>query len=54
MKTEVNSEYFWKLVNKRKSNNEANNIGSEIQFGNHTCRNAEEICNQWNFYFGSL
>ena len=51
---EVNSEYFWKLVNKRKSNNKANNIGSEIKFGNHTCRDPEEICNQWSFYFGSL
>ena len=51
---EENSEYFWKLVNKRKSNNKANNIGFEIKFGNHTCRDPEEICNQWSFYFGSL
>ena len=41
-------------MNKRKSNNKANNIGSEIKFGNHTCREPEEICNQWSFYFGSL
>ena len=51
---EVNSEYFWKLVNKRKNSNSVTNIGSEIKFDSHTCRDPEEICNQWSYYFGSL
>ena len=40
---EVNSEYFWKLVNKRKNSNSVTNIGSEIKFDSHTCRDPEEI-----------
>ena len=46
---EVNSEceYFWELVNKRKSNNNSRNIGCEMKFENSTYRDPEEICNQW-------
>ena len=49
---EVKSEYFWKLVNKRKS--KANIMDSEIKFGTNTCRDPDQICNQWSLYFGSL
>ena len=47
---EVNSEYFWKLVNRRKNSN-TNNIGCELKFQNRVCRDSEEICNEWGNYF---
>ena len=34
---EVSSEYFWRLVNKRKNNN-SGNVGCEIIFQDKTCR----------------
>ena len=50
---EVSSEYFWKMVNKRKNNN-SSNVGCEINFQNRTYRDPGEICNQWGQYFASL
>ena len=46
---EVSSEYFWKMVNKRKNNN-SSNVGCEINFHNRTYRDPGEICNQWGQY----
>ena len=50
---EVSSEYFWRLVNKRKNTN-SGNVGCEIIFQDKTCRDSEEICNGWGNYFSAL
>ena len=50
---EINCDYFWKLINRRKSNN-SSNIGAEIVFNNKTCRDSEVICTEWGNFFGSL
>ena len=38
---EMNSEYFWKLVNKRQSNNNSSNICCEIKFEKSAYRDPE-------------
>ena len=50
---EVNSEYFWRLISRRKNSN-SNNVGCEIKFQNRACRDSEEICNEWGSFFCSL
>ena len=50
---EINSEYFWRLIIRRKNSN-SNNVGCEIKFKNRACRDSEEICNEWGSYFCSL
>ncbi|MCG7874960.1 MAG: hypothetical protein N0C90_01355, partial [Candidatus Thiodiazotropha endolucinida] len=50
---ELDGQYFWKLVGTRRNNSPVN-IGKEIRFGNRSCRDPHEICNQWGCYFSSL
>ena len=42
---EVDNGYFWKLVNRRKSGQSS--VGSQIKFGDSTCRSPDEICEKW-------
>ena len=35
-------------------NSNSVNVGSEIIFQDKTCRDSEEVCNEWGSYFSSL
>ena len=49
---EVDNGYFWKLVNRRKSGQSS--VGSQIKFGDSTCRSPDEICEKWGDFFATL
>lgn len=49
---EVDSGYFWRLVNRRKVGQSS--AGSEMKFNGNTVRAPEKICQQWGQYYSSL
>ena len=50
---EIDSAYFWKLVNRRR-NPHATSAGKEMKFGETTYRDPEEICIQLGNYYRAL
>ena len=49
---EVDNGYFWKLVNRRKSGKSS--VGSQIKFGDSTCRSPDEICGKLDDFCHTL
>ena len=49
---EVDIGYFWKQVNRRKSGQSS--VGSQIKFGDSTCRSPDEICEKWGDFLATL
>ena len=50
---EIDSTYFWKLVNRRRKPKASSN-GNGIKFDNVVCTNPEVIVQQWGNYFQAL
>ncbi|MEW8547363.1 MAG: reverse transcriptase family protein, partial [Candidatus Thiodiazotropha sp.] len=50
---ELDSQYFWKLVNMRRKSS-STNIGAEIRFDGNISRDPQVICAEWGKYFSCL